>query len=78
MPGIFEWKGHLAQTTDAQVRRLMKEARNRGNVGQSALRSGIVPAFVGVSPTKQEESNPPCFVGVRNTGDRYMAIEAMY
>jgi hypothetical protein len=29
------------QTTDAQVRKLMKEIRKSGNVGQSALRSGM-------------------------------------
>jgi transposase InsO family protein len=42
MPGISSWKGgHPVQTTDAQVRKLMKEIRKSGYVGQSALRSGM-------------------------------------
>ena len=38
----FIWEGgHLVQTTDAQVRKLMKEIRKTGKVGESALRSGM-------------------------------------
>jgi transposase len=42
MPGISSWEGgHQLQTTDAQVRKLMKEIRKTGKVGESALRSGM-------------------------------------
>jgi transposase len=41
MPGSFHWEGHLVQTTDAQVRKLMKEYKKSGKVGESALRSGM-------------------------------------
>jgi transposase InsO family protein len=42
MPGSFHWEGgHLVQTTDAQVRKLMKEYKKTGKVGESALRSGM-------------------------------------
>jgi hypothetical protein len=41
MPGSFHWEGHLVQTTDAQVRKLMKEYKKTGKIGESALRSGI-------------------------------------
>lgn len=37
---LFEG-GIVLQTTDAQVRKLMKETRKTGKIGNSALRSGM-------------------------------------
>ncbi len=36
-----ERRGYLVQTTDAQVRKLMKEIRKTGMIGEAALRSGM-------------------------------------
>jgi len=41
MPGSSLWEGHPVQTTDAQVRKLMKDIGKTGKVGKSALRSGM-------------------------------------